>query len=121
MCYNGAVCRKMQRQFCSNNFRTIVQTILFVPVAVSLQCAKILELDSALCEGLPVSTSAQKETLATLNLVKVAVISVFALCSKVLVAGGYRGDSCENVQEASLMSDRAHSRWLQHGPTAGQG
>lgn len=65
--------------------------MLFVPVAVSLQCGKIFELDSALCKGLPVSSSAQEETLATLNLVKVAVVSIFGLCGKVLVAGGLQG------------------------------
>lgn len=103
---------------CKENF---VLRMLFVSVAVSLQCDKIFGLDSPLCKKLPVFTSVQEETLATLNLVKVAVVSVFGLCGKVLVAGGYRDDICEKVPEASLVSNRTNSTWLQDGPTAGQG
>lgn len=73
---------------CKDNF---VLTMLFVPVTVSVQCGKIFELGSALCKRLPVSTSAQEDTLTTMNLVKVAVVSVFGLSGKVLVAGIYRG------------------------------
>lgn len=49
---------------------SFVLTVLFLPVAVPLQCGQILRLDSAPCKGLPVSTSAQEQPLDTLNFEK---------------------------------------------------
>jgi len=34
------------------------------------------------------------------------------LSGKVLVAWGYRGGFCENLQEASPISDKASASWL---------
>lgn len=52
---------------CKDGF---VVPVLFMPVAVSLQSRQILKLVSAPCKGLPVSTSAQEQPLATANLEK---------------------------------------------------
>jgi len=43
--------------------------------------------------------------------------SVLGFHGKVLLAGAYRGGFCENLLEASPMSDRASASWLQDGPT----
>lgn len=45
---------------------------------------------------------------------------VLGLYGKVLVAGGLRDSFCENLLEASTMSNRANARQLQGGPTTDQ-
>lgn len=47
-------------------------------------------------------------------------IFVLGLCSKVLVAGGYRGGFGEKPLDTSPLSDRGKVNWLQDGPTTGQ-
>ena len=38
--------------------------------------------------------------------------SVMGWCGKISLAGGYRGDFCEKLREASPMSDKASASWL---------
>lgn len=46
---------------------------------------------------------------------------VLGFNGKVLVVGGYKGGFCEELLEASPMSDRSSASWVQDGPAARQG
>lgn len=53
---------------------------------------------------------------ALLDLLQFLVVFLVSLCGKVLVAWSHRVGFYEKLPEASMVSDRANTSWLQAGP-----